>query len=78
MHVNVYTKQDLRRLFAGLPVRFVSQTIVFGGYDNIISRFGKLGRVLRWLLQALEQTPLRAFGLSHFWVVEKLGESRPS
>ncbi|MBN2046303.1 MAG: class I SAM-dependent methyltransferase [Anaerolineaceae bacterium] len=75
-HVNVYTKKDLKRLFAGLPVRVVSQKIVFGGYDNIISRFGKLGRLLRWVLQTLEKTPLSMFGLSHFWVVEKLDESR--
>ncbi len=71
-HVAVYTRRDLARLFAGLPVRFVTRTVIFGAYDNIIARFPKAGRVLRAVLQTLEKTPLRAFGLSHFWVVEKI------
>ncbi len=70
-HVRVYTRRDLEKLFAGLPVRFVQRTIIFGAYDNIIARFGPLGRVLRGLLHFLERTPLRILGLSHFWVVEK-------
>lgn len=70
-HVRVYSKRDLEKLFAGLPVRFVERTIIFGAYDNIIARFGALGKVLRGLLQFLERTPLKVLGLSHFWVVEK-------
>jgi len=71
-HVRVYTKRDLLKLFEALPVRFIEQTVIFGAYDNLIARFGAFGRVLRALLQFLERTPLKAFGLSHFWVVEKL------
>ncbi len=71
-HVNIYTAADLEKLFAGLPVKFVERTIIFGAYDNIIERTGGFGRFLRGFLQALEKTPLRIFGLSHFWVVEKL------
>lgn len=70
-HVRVYTRSDLLELFEGLPVRYVGRTIIFGAYDNIIARFGSFGKVLRNLLQFLERTPLRIFGLSHFWVVEK-------
>lgn len=73
-HVRVYSAGDLRRLFDGLPVRCIQQTVIFGAYDNIISRRPALGRMLRGLLQALEKTPLRALGLSHFWVVEKTSE----
>ncbi len=72
-HVQVYTRRDLERLFAGLPVRFVQRTVIFGAYDNIIAGRPALGRALRVALQRLEQTPLRVFGLSHFWVVEKVG-----
>ena len=72
-HVGVYTRRDLERLFDGLPVKFVTITIIFGAYDNVIARFGRLGRVLRAGLQILERTPLRVIGLSHFWVVEKDG-----
>jgi SAM-dependent methyltransferase len=70
-HVRVYTKRDLQKLFADLPARFVEQTIIFGAYDNIIARFGLFGKSLRVILQFLEKTPLKLFGLSHFWVVEK-------
>jgi len=70
-HVNVYTRRDLEKLFAGLPVKFIHRAVVFGAYDNIIERHPKFGKVLRALLQGLEGSPLQVFGLSHFWVVEK-------
>lgn len=72
-HVRVYSRADLERLFAGLPVRWVQRTVIFGAYDNLIVRFGLAGRALRAVLQFLERTPLRALGLSHFWVGEKTG-----
>jgi SAM-dependent methyltransferase len=71
-HVRVYSFHDLEQLFTGLPVRFVERTVIFGAYDNIIARQPTVGRILRSILQALEKTPLRALGLSHFWVVERL------
>ena len=71
-HVRVYSKRDLQKLFSGLPVKFIERTIIFGAYDNIIARFGPLGRILRGILQFLEKTPLKILGLSHYWVIEKL------
>ncbi|MGA9532472.1 MAG: class I SAM-dependent methyltransferase [Anaerolineales bacterium] len=71
-HVRAYRSRQLAALFGGLPIRFVQQRILFGAYDNIIARWPAAGRALRWLLQSLEGSPLRALGLSHFWVVEKL------
>jgi SAM-dependent methyltransferase len=71
-HVDVYTRRDLEALFDGFPVRFVQRTVIFGAYDNIIARRPALGRLLRAVLQTLEKTPLRALGLSHFWIVEKI------
>ena len=71
-HVRVYSRRDMQKLFEGLPVKFIERTIVFGAYDNIIARFGPLGKFLRLVLQFLEATPLKWFGLSHFWVVEKI------
>lgn len=70
-HVRVYTRRDLANLFSGLPLQVIHATIIFGGYDNWIARFGWLGRLLRAVLQFFEKTPLRAFGLSHLWVLEK-------
>jgi len=51
---------------------FNEPTLIFGAYENLIARFGPLGKLLRAILQALEMTPLNIFGLSHFWVVEKI------
>lgn len=73
-HVRVYSRLDLKELFEGLPVVFIERTIIFGAYDNIIARFGPLGRMVRGALQFLEKTPLKLFGLSHFWVVQKTHE----
>ena len=70
-HVKVYTKRDLNLLFKGLPVKFIKRTVIFGAYDNIISRWPVIGKAIRTLLQWLEKTPLRRVGLSHFWVIEK-------
>ncbi|NMB90578.1 MAG: methyltransferase domain-containing protein, partial [Chloroflexi bacterium] len=58
-HVRIYTPGDLQRLFDGLPVKIIRRTVIFGAYDNLIARFGPLGRLLRALLQWLEKTPLR-------------------
>ena len=71
-HVRVYTRPEVARLFKGLPVRVLTSTITFGAYDNVIARWPHFGRALRGFLQALEATPLRIFGLSHVWVVEKV------
>lgn len=70
-HVRVYTRRDLEALFAGLPVTLVQRSVVFGAYDNIIARNRVIGGAIRDITQWLEKTPLRALGLSHFWVVEK-------
>ena len=71
-HVRVYTHRDLEKLFHDLPVRYIQRTVIFGAYDNLINRFGRFGKIVRWILQAMEHTPLRFLGLSHFWVVEKV------
>ena len=71
-HVRVYSGTDLQKLFEGLPVKLLERNVIFGAYDNIIARFGSLGKVVRGVLQFLEKTPLQVLGLSHFWVIEKL------
>lgn len=74
-HVRAYARRDLADLTAALPLRIVRTEILFGAYDNIIARWPRLGSALRAVLQALENTPLRVFGLSHAWVVEKEGKT---
>jgi len=71
-HVRAYTRRDLNKLFNGLPVRFIDQQVIFGGYDNIIDRFPVFGKIVRAVLHWIEKTPLQILGLSHYWVVEKV------
>lgn len=71
-HVRVYSRKELTQLFTGLPVKFIQKSIIYGAYDNIIVRRPGFGKILRSILQFLEKTPLQVFGLSHFWVIEKV------
>lgn len=70
-HVRVYSSKDLTHLLEPLPARILYRGTIFGAYDNIIARWPRLGGILRALLHAFEKTPLRVFGLSHFWVIER-------
>jgi len=72
-HVRAYTARGLRQLFADEPVRELLLTQIFPGYDNVVARKPKLGRLLQRLTYTLERTPLRAWGLSHLLVLEKTG-----
>jgi SAM-dependent methyltransferase len=70
-HVRIYTRADLACLFQGLPVELIRSSVIYGAYDNIIARWPKAGKLLRDVLQRLEQSPFEVLGLSHFWVLEK-------
>lgn len=71
-HVRAYTIGDLRKLIAGLPVTIISHAQIYPGYDNIVARRPVLGRILRKITYAFEQTPLRILGQSHLLVIEKM------
>ena len=71
-HVRAYTQQGLRRLLGGLPARVVVHRQIYPGYDKVMHRRPGLGRLLRGVTYTLERTPLHAWGLSHFLVVEKI------
>ena len=70
-HVRAYTYGGLRRLFEQLPGRIVVHRYLFAGYDNIMARWPALGRLLRRVTYALEDTPLSFLGLSHLMVYER-------
>jgi hypothetical protein len=70
-HVRAYSTNTLTQLLSNLPVKVLHQQIIFGAYDNIISRFPAIGRTMRSLLHWMERTPLKIFGLSHFLVIQK-------
>lgn len=71
-HVRAYTTGRLHQLVAGLPVRIVHHTQIYPGYDNLAARRPLLGRTLRHVTYTLEQSPLKRFGLSHLFVIEKV------
>lgn len=71
-HVRAYTGSDLQKLLTNLPLKIVTHTQIYPGYDNVVARRPALGRLLRRLTYTLEQTPLRWFGLSHLLVIEKI------
>lgn len=70
-HVRTYTPTGLRRLFAGLSLRELYYGRIFGGYDNLVTRWPRVGNWIRRSLHAAEGTPLAVLGLSHFLVLEK-------
>jgi len=71
-HVRAYTGPQLRGLFDPTQARVVHHSVIYPGFDNIVARRPGVGRVLKRGLYALEHTPLQAFGLSHFLVLERI------
>ena len=71
-HVRTYRAADIRALFAGLAGRLVVFTQIYPGYDKIAARHPGLARILRGVTYFLENTPVRAFGISHLAVFEKV------
>ena len=71
-HVRAYTAPGLLKLFDGLPVQVMSHERIFGGYDNLVARFGVAARALRTAVQGAERSPLQVFGLSHLLVVRRI------
>ncbi len=74
-HVRAYTIQNLRKLVADLPITIIQHTQIYPGYDNIVAHRPALGQMLRTMTYTMEKTPLKVFGLSHFFVLEKVSEN---
>ena len=70
-HVRAYTAAQLKRLLNSERGVIIEHRRIYGGYDNIIARFGAPALHLRDLLHRLEGSPLDSWGLSHFVVIEK-------
>lgn len=71
-HVRNYWWKDLRRKIEKAGGRVVSHTRIFPGFDKMEKRWGRAGKVLKNFIHALERTPFRFFGISHFVIAEKL------
>ena len=74
-HVRAYLTKDLQRAVKGLPLREVTHSYVYPGFDNIVAQRPRVGSLLRNVFYALERTPMRIFGLSHFLVLQKEDDS---
>ena len=68
-HARAYTAPQLRRIYRRAGLRARLHSYVFPGFDHVMARRKVAGRLLRWALYPLENTPLRIFGLSHFVVL---------
>ena len=55
-------------LFRELPVIMIQQTVIFGGYDNIIARLGAFGRLIRRVMQGTG-----AYSIALVWTQPLLG-----
>jgi SAM-dependent methyltransferase len=71
-HVRIYRGRDIQKLFRGLPVTLQFASHIFPGLDNIAENYGWLGRAAQNIVDVIEGTPLRCFGISHFMVFQKL------
>lgn len=71
-HVRAYTAGQLRRLFDPSQARVIHHSVIYPGFDKVMAQRPVLAAMLRRVLYAVEHTPLQAFGLSHFLVIEKL------
>ena len=72
-HVRTYTKHNLLTMFRDLPVTVLHHGRIFGGYDNIETRWPAFGRFIKKTLYAAEKTPFAMLGISHLLVLEKQG-----
>lgn len=70
-HVRAYTRRQIRQLLEATGGEIVAYRCIYAGYDNIIARHPLWGCALRGVTQTFEKTPLAAFGLSHFVVLQK-------
>ena len=70
-HARAYTKRGIRRTYRNLDARVDVETYVYPGFDNIVARRRRVGRILRSAFYRAEHTPLKIFGLSHFVVLAK-------
>jgi SAM-dependent methyltransferase len=70
-HVRAYTRRGLRNLLKNLPVTVIEHTQIYPGFDNVVARHPRPGRLLRRITYSLENGPFRVFGLSHLLVFEK-------
>ena len=73
-HARIYTAGKIKRLFDGLAVQFEVVSHIFPGLDNVAARHQLLGPKLHQLVECIEKTPLRCFGISHFTVVRKIDD----
>ena len=74
-HARAYTSGGLRRIFRDLDADLIVHTQVYPGFDNIAARSKAVGGLLRAVFYRLENSFMRAFGLSHFIVLRTRGQS---
>ena len=62
-------------MMSDLDADLIVHTQVYPGFDNIAARSKAVGGLLRAVFYRLENSFMRAFGLSHFIVLRTRGQS---
>jgi SAM-dependent methyltransferase len=74
-HAKAYTSGGLRNIIKDLDSDLIVHTQVYPGFDNIAARSKRFGGLLRAIFYRLENTFMRAFGLSHFIILKTRDQS---
>ena len=76
-HVRAYTLSDLIQTLPDDRAEVIHHKRIYGGYDNIVARFGAPAILMRSLAYRFEGTILDTWALSHFMVIEKRSSAAP-
>lgn len=71
-HVRNYRRKEIFRLFKGQSYRVIAKKRIFPGFDKLSSRIPIIGKLIQLKFGLLGKTPLSAFGISHFIIIQKI------
>jgi SAM-dependent methyltransferase len=71
-YARAYTTKELQDIASDSRADTLVHTQIYAGYDNIVEQHPRVGNILRRVSYALEESPLKVFGLSHFMILRKV------
>jgi len=71
-HVRNYYRKDILKLLKGISYRKIHYQGVFPGFDKLAHKIPIFGKLIQIFFRILDKTPLNRFGISHFFILEKI------
>lgn len=73
-HVKNYFKGDIFKLLnqKGISYKKIAYSRIYPGFDKLSAKIPVIGKLISNFFKFLNKTPLNAFGISHFVIVEKV------